>query len=752
MTDLDLSALLHADYRSASVNVKRLASLAEQNGASINATQALSSVFLNELNLAISTLSSHFQERLATVKDGSTDQESIQGLVDFAHVNYAAILNLLDVHLQSTGIDHSRLCLKRLRDLDMFTSEAFLRHRSSQNARCQIAYPQPLAEREWPWPHPSILPKDDILIRFRFPGRRQSIAIFDESNLGKAFEAFKMAGGTIDSVSYENDEIRVKLTLGDGVKGTFESLKAIQNAAYEEKWTVFFQLNNSGHFAEITHVATILCETGIPTTFWPLFSDIFRSFNLQFLSIKPLSNGSNPNAYEAGILAPQDFIPSDLTAKILQLGASTHVDVVIQAVSVFRTRKRLVIFDMDSTLIQQEVIDELARQAGVVAEVSKITEAAMNGEIDFKESLRQRVGLLKGTPTSVLEEVRKKITFTPGARKLCKALKRLGFKMAVISGGFIPLARYVKAELELDYAFANELKVSEDGLVLEGVTEGPVVDGVRKAELLDVISHSEGVKKEQVIAVGDGANDLMMLAASGLGVAFNAKPKVQEKLEDIFVLDIAIPSDFRMPSWNQMYSTETNGKSWSTLVAKVEDAGSTLIVVKDTKGHVFGAFASQELVPSPKFKGTSDTFLFALSPKIEVYKSAGINQNYQYFNYGTSTLPNGMGFGGQLEYFGLWIDSEFGKGHCRGDPSSTFGSPPLSSKEGDFLIEELECFLIKAKEVDDRLIPDSKKGKKSILDGDPSETAFLEMSGRVFASKNLESMPSVSGDPELNLA
>ncbi|KAI8848307.1 HAD-like domain-containing protein [Chytridium lagenaria] len=215
--------------------------------------------------------------------------------------------------------------------------------------------------------------------------------------------------------------------------------------------------------------------------------------------------------------------------RILSIGVKTHVDIVVQDVSVFRTRKRVVIFDMDSTLIQQEVIDELAREAGVVAEVSRITEAAMNGEIDFKESLRRRVGLLKGTPTSVLEKVRSRITFSPGAHELCRALKRLGYKLAVISGGFIPLARYVKAELGLDYAFANELKVSPDGLVLEGVTEGPVVDGVRKAELLEVIAHAEGVKKDQVIAVGDGANDLLMMAASGLGVAYNAKPRVQEQ-------------------------------------------------------------------------------------------------------------------------------------------------------------------------------------------------------------------------------
>ncbi|KAJ1559872.1 hypothetical protein HK096_010804 [Nowakowskiella sp. JEL0078] len=189
---------------------------------------------------------------------------------------------------------------------------------------------------------------------------------------------------------------------------------------------------------------------------------------------------------------------------------------------------------MDSTLIQQEVIDEIADIAGVVEKVSKITEAAMNGEIDFKESLKRRVVLLEGTSATVFETVKKRITFTPGALELCRALKRLGVKLAVVSGGFIPLAQYVKNHLGLDYAFANQLEISTDGtFVLTGKTIGPIVDGQRKAELLNVIAQAEGVKLDQVVAVGDGANDLWMMAEAGLGVAFRAKPKVQEK---VFIL------------------------------------------------------------------------------------------------------------------------------------------------------------------------------------------------------------------------
>ncbi|KAI8898343.1 HAD-like domain-containing protein [Globomyces pollinis-pini] len=207
----------------------------------------------------------------------------------------------------------------------------------------------------------------------------------------------------------------------------------------------------------------------------------------------------------------------------------SHVDVALQLDTIFRRQKRLVVFDMDSTLIYQECIDELAREAGVYNEIAPITESAMRGEIDFNQSLRKRVGLLKGQSVDLIETVKNRITFTKGAKELCKVLKRLGYKLAVLSGGFIPMANLVKNTLDLDYAFANVLEISKDGKTLTGNVVGEIVNGERKAELLSVIAQAEKIESNQIFAIGDGANDLLMMRAAGCGIAFNAKPKVQQQ-------------------------------------------------------------------------------------------------------------------------------------------------------------------------------------------------------------------------------
>ncbi|KAK1862326.1 hypothetical protein I4F81_004900 [Pyropia yezoensis] len=207
---------------------------------------------------------------------------------------------------------------------------------------------------------------------------------------------------------------------------------------------------------------------------------------------------------------------------------SSDVDMALQADTVTRRAKRLVVMDMDSTLIRQEVIDELARHAGVYEAVRSITDAAMGGGMDFNESLRQRVALLAGTPAGPsFDAVMANLVYTDGAATLCSSLRQLGVRLAVISGGFATVAASVQRELGLHYHHANTLEVGSDG-AFTGRTVGPVVNSQRKADLLVSIAEAEGIPLDQVVAIGDGANDLPMLSAAGLGIAFNAKPAVQD--------------------------------------------------------------------------------------------------------------------------------------------------------------------------------------------------------------------------------
>lgn len=216
---------------------------------------------------------------------------------------------------------------------------------------------------------------------------------------------------------------------------------------------------------------------------------------------------------------------TDLRRDLYSYGKNLGIDVALQAESVLRRSKRLVVMDMDSTLIQQEVIDEIARYAGVFDQVKDITHRAMNGELDFNQSLSQRVALLKGTPVSVFDTVINNLVYTDGAHMLCRSLKKLGYRLAVISGGFRPVTRHVRHVLGLDYDYANQLE-AEDGC-LTGRVLGPVVNAQRKADLLMTIAQKEGITLDQCVAIGDGSNDLPMLGTAGLGIAFNAKPAVQ---------------------------------------------------------------------------------------------------------------------------------------------------------------------------------------------------------------------------------
>ena len=217
---------------------------------------------------------------------------------------------------------------------------------------------------------------------------------------------------------------------------------------------------------------------------------------------------------------------AEVRATLLTLASELGVDIAFQRDDIYRRNRRLVVFDMDSTLIEAEVIDELAKEAGVGEKVSEITEAAMRGEIDFNESFKRRVALLEGLDESVLEGIAQRLKMTEGAEQLMSQLKRTGYKTAILSGGFTYFAKFLQKRLGFDYIHANELDI-QDGKVT-GKVVGTVVNGERKAELLREIAAKEGVSLEQTIAVGDGANDLPMLSIAGLGIAFRAKPLVRE--------------------------------------------------------------------------------------------------------------------------------------------------------------------------------------------------------------------------------
>ncbi|WP_216870494.1 phosphoserine phosphatase SerB [Modestobacter excelsi] len=218
---------------------------------------------------------------------------------------------------------------------------------------------------------------------------------------------------------------------------------------------------------------------------------------------------------------------TELRTALATVAAKTGTDVAVEQAGLARRSKRLIVLDVDSTLVRGEVIDELAARAGRAAEVARITAAAMNGELDFEQSLRARVAVLAGLPVSVLDEVREHLVLTPGARTLIRTLQRLGFRCGIVSGGFTQITDPLAAALGLDFAAANTLEVA-DGRLTGGLV-GEVVDRAGKARALARFAAEHGIPLEQTVAVGDGANDLDMLNAAGLGIAFNAKPIVREQ-------------------------------------------------------------------------------------------------------------------------------------------------------------------------------------------------------------------------------
>jgi len=311
--------------------------------------------------------------------------------------------------------------------------------------------------------------------------------------------------GVLICVPEGRDLLRELLLYGwdHGVEIDFEVVEGGE-APYEERYSVIV-LGRDLPPADLALATAQIADAGSN------IERITRLSRYPVMSYEFLVRGGDVDAMRSGLIS---------------LAGARPLDVAVQREGLRRRAKRLVVMDVDSTLVAEEMIDLLAEEAGVGPEVAAITARAMRGELDFSESLHLRVGMLAGTPEEALERVISRVRLTPGARTFVRTLKRLGFKVAIISGGFDFLTSHLAGEMGIDHAFANHLAI-EDGR-LTGRLEGPVVDRRAKAELLRRVATSEGIDTDQVVAVGDGANDLEMLSAAGLGIAFNAKPVVRD--------------------------------------------------------------------------------------------------------------------------------------------------------------------------------------------------------------------------------
>lgn len=275
-------------------------------------------------------------------------------------------------------------------------------------------------------------------------------------------------------------------------------------------------------------ILSCVSTQNLPASFVRDVADAVASAGINILRIDNMTP-QNFTCLEITTTVPKGLSWKKVKEKLLEISTAHKVDVAFIKDNVFRRSKRLIVFDMDSTLIQTEVIDEMADVAGVGSEVRHITEEAMNGKMDFNESLKQRVSKLKGLKESQLQTILEGLPFTPGAVEFIQTVKSLGYKVALISGGFTFFAYALKEKLGLDYAFANELEIIDGKLT--GEIEGTIVNAEQKAFLLKVIAQQEKISLEQVVAIGDGANDLPMLAAAGLGIAFHAKDIVKQEAE-----------------------------------------------------------------------------------------------------------------------------------------------------------------------------------------------------------------------------
>jgi phosphoserine phosphatase len=323
----------------------------------------------------------------------------------------------------------------------------------------------------------------------------------------------------------ENFEALYKDVLYAGHKMDLSiDIKPIEGARYE-KWVeergkerrIITLLGKKLTAKEIARVATVIYENGLNIDYISRLSgriSLVKPQEKQRASIRMIVSGK-----------PTDTI--GMRSKFMHISQETGIDISFHVENIYSGNRKLVAFDMDSTLIAVEVIDELAKLAGVGEQVAAITESAMQGEIDFQESFRKRVALLEGLKLSELENLTLNLPLSEGAELVASTLKGLGYKLAILSGGFTFVGEYLKEKLGFDYVYANELDLIDEEVT--GEVCGEIIDGERKALLLKEIAERENITLEQTIAVGDGANDLPMINAAGMGVAFHAKPIVRER-------------------------------------------------------------------------------------------------------------------------------------------------------------------------------------------------------------------------------
>lgn len=304
---------------------------------------------------------------------------------------------------------------------------------------------------------------------------------------------------------------------------------ALEKTAKSHKMSLEIKAIKEIHLSENQkdkYIISCVSLKGITPNFLNDVTSVLAKNNINIERIDNVSRGKLVSLDIATQANEKDLNWDEIKSELILISNNHQTDLAMLKNDVWRKNKRLIVFDMDSTLIQSEVIVEMAKKHGVGNEVHDITEKAMNGEFDFDESLRKRVSLLKGMPESELTNILKHIKLTDGVEDFIKTVRELGYKTAIISGGFNFFTNAFKEKLKIDYAFSNELEINDGKLT--GNLCGPIVNAEKKAILLELLAQQENIKLEQVVAIGDGANDLAMLAKAGLGIAFHAKDIVKK--------------------------------------------------------------------------------------------------------------------------------------------------------------------------------------------------------------------------------